>query len=145
MCAPGHGKRAWSDPQMYTHAAFVPGVCIALCREEPMLELVVLQSVVCVLSLWYHRHHEFECAMAQIEHRFAETLFAYGAAQTLLSPSIFCLIANMACACVTTTVFVATHDDKALWEEWHAVGLHVVPGMWSTVIASYHQAILFYQ
>ena len=143
MCAPRHSKRAWWDPQMYTHAAFVPGVCIALLKEAPMLELVVLQSIVCVMSLWYHRNHEFECAMAQVEHMFAELLFAYGAAQTLLSPSMLCLLANLACACVTTTVFVATHDDKALWEQWHAVGLHVVPGLWSTVIASYHEAILF--
>jgi hypothetical protein len=128
---------------MYTHAAFVPGVCIALWREPPLLELVVLQSIVCVLSLWYLRHHEFECGMAWVEHRFAELLFAYGAAQTLLSPGIFCFMVNMACACATTTVFVATHDDKALWEQWHAVGLHVVPGMWSTVIASFHEPIAF--
>jgi hypothetical protein len=143
MCAPRHSKRAWCDQQMYTHAAFVPGVCIALLREPPMLELVVLQSIVCAMSLWYHRNHEFECAMAQVEHRFAETLFAYGAAQTLLSPSIFCLAVNLACANVTTAVFVATHDDKALWEKWHAVGLHVVPGIWSTVIASWHEPIAF--
>jgi len=38
---------------------------------------------------------------------------------------------------------VATHDDRALWEKWHAVGLHVVPGIWSTVIAVWHAPIAF--
>jgi hypothetical protein len=118
-------------------------VCIALCSEPPMLELVVLQSIVCVLSLCYHRNHEFDCAMAQVEHVFAELLFAYGAAQTVLSPDVWCWLANMACASVTTMVFVVTHDDRALWEKWHAVGLHVVPGIWSTVIALWHAPIAF--
>ena len=143
MCKAGQPKRAWCDAQMYTHLALVPGVCIALLRDAPMLELVVLQSIVCVMSLWYHRNHEFECAMAQVEHRFAEMLFAYGAAQTLLSPSVWCFSMNVACACATTTVYVVTFDNKALWEKWHALGLHVVPGIWSTVIASYHQPIAF--
>jgi len=143
MCKAREWKRAWSDPQIWTHVALVPGVCIALLRDVPMLELAVLQSIVCVLSLWYHRNHELDCAMAWVEHRFAELLFAYGAAQTLLSPGILCFMVNMACACATTTVFVATFDNQALWEQWHALGLHVVPGMWSTVIASFHEPIAF--
>ena len=143
MCAPEHQKRAWSDAQMYTHLALVPAVCIALCSEPPMLELVVLQSIVCVLSLWYHRNHEFDCAMAQVEHVFAELLFAYGAAQTLLSPGVCVLFVNVACALVTSTVFVETYDNKALWDKWHAFGLHVVPGIWSTVIACYHEPLAF--
>jgi len=121
----------------------VPGVCIALCSEPPMLELVVLQSIVCVLSLWYHRNHEFDCAMTQVEHVFAELLFAYDAAQTLLSPGVYVLFVNVACALVTSTVFVETYDNKVLWDKWHAFGLHVVPGIWSTVIACYHEPLAF--
>ena len=137
----GNLKRTWSDPQMYTHLALVPGVWIALCREPPMLELVVLQSIVCVLSLWYHRNYECECLMSSIEHAFAHALFAYGVAQTFLSPGVLILMANLACACATSTVYVVTYDNKALWERWHAIGLHVVPGIWSFIIASYHEAL----
>ena len=42
----GHRKRAWTDPQMYTHLALVPGVWVALQRDPVMLELVVLQGIV---------------------------------------------------------------------------------------------------
>ena len=137
----GHGKRAWSDPQMYTHAALVPGIVIAACREPPIVELVVLQGIVCVLSLIWHRSYEHEDGFAKIEHAFAHALFAYGVAQTFLSPAMWTLVANLACACVTSTVYVVTYDNKALWEQWHAFGLHVVPGLWSAIIASYNEAL----
>ena len=137
-----HRKRAWSDPQMYTHLALVPGVWVALQRDPVMLEMVVLQSIVCVLSLWYHRNYECECMMSSIEHAFAHALFAYGVAQTLLSPGLWTLVLNLACACATSTVYVVTYDNKALWEQWHAIGLHVVPGIWSFIIASHHETLL---
>jgi hypothetical protein len=135
-------QRTWSDAQMYTHLALVPGVWIALQREPPMLELAVLQGIVCVLSLWYHRNYECECALAKVEHAFAHALFGYGVAQTLFSPGPWILVTNLACACVTSTVYVVTYDNKALWERWHAFGLHVVPGIWSVIIASYHEPFL---
>ena len=136
-----HRTRAWSDPQMYTHLALLPGVWTALQRDPPMLELVVLQSIVCVLSLWYHRNHERECAMSTIEHVFAHALFVYGWIQMLHSPGIWIFLANLACASVTLTVYAMTNADKALWERWHAVGLHVVPGLWSFIVVSYHSAL----
>jgi hypothetical protein len=140
MCT-SHRTRAWSDPQMYTHLALLPGVWIALQRDPPMLEMVVLQSIVCVLSLWYHRNHEHERRMAKVEHVFAHALFVYGWIQTLRSPGIWIFIANLACACVTLTVYVMTNANKKLWETWHPIGLHVVPGLWSGIIASYHTAL----
>ena len=140
MCT-GQGKRAWSDPQMYTHAALVPGIVIAACREPPMVELLVLQGIVCVLSLIWHRSYEKENGFAKIEHAFAHALFVYGWIQMLRSPGIWIFLGNFACACVTLTVYVATYDDRALWEQWHAFGLHVVPGIWSAIIASHHEAL----
>ena len=136
-----HRKRAWSDPQMYTHLALLPGVWIALQRDPPMLEMVVMQSIVCVLSLWYHRNYEHECMLASIEHVFAHALFVYGWIQMLRSPGIWIFLANIACACVTLTVYATTNQNKKLWETWHPIGLHVVPGLWSMVIASYHEAL----
>jgi hypothetical protein len=141
MCTETQRKRAWSDPQMYTHLAFVPGVLVALQREPVMLELVVLQCIVCVLSLWYHRNYEHECGMAKVEHAFAHALFVYGWIQMLRSPGVWTFLANMACAGVTLGVYVLTNENKELWERWHAIGLHVVPGIWSLIIASYHEAM----
>ncbi len=141
MCSEALRKRAWCDPQMYTHLAFVPGVVVALQREPVMVELVVLQGIVCVLSLWYHRNYEHECGMAKVEHAFAHALFVYGWIQMLRSPGFWIFCANMACACVTLNVYVITNERKELWERWHPIGLHVVPGIWSLIIASYHEAM----
>lgn len=134
-------KRAWSDPQVYTHMAFLPALWIALCRDPPMFDLVLLQTAVCVLSLWYHRNHEHECTLASIEHAFAHALFIYGLVQTLYSPALWILGVNTACLCATLTIYVVTNTKKELWETWNPIGLHVIPGVWSAVIASYHDAL----
>jgi len=134
-------KRAWSDPQVYTHLAFLPGLWIALCRDPPMFDLVLLQGAVCVLSLWWHRNHEAECGLASVEHGFARALFVYGALQTLYSPAMWVLAANIACLCATVTAYVATNVRQDLWETWHPIGLHVIPGVWSAIIASYNDAL----
>jgi hypothetical protein len=36
---------------------------------------------------------------------------------------------------------VVTNEKKELYETWHPIGLHVVPGVWSLIIASYHEAL----
>lgn len=138
---PARRTRPWSDPQVYTHLALLPGVAVALFRDPPLLELVLLQSIMCVLSVVWHRSHERECGLAKVEHAFAHALFAYGALQTWLSPSVTVLCLNLACACVTVTVYVVTNLKRELWEIWHPVGLHVVPGIWSLIIAWYHMSL----
>ena len=47
-------RRVWSDLQLTSHAAFVPGIVVAAARDPPLPELVVLQSAVLSLSLLYH-------------------------------------------------------------------------------------------
>jgi hypothetical protein len=138
----GHKTRAWSDPQVYTHLALLPGIAVALLRDPPLLDLVILQSIVCVLSVVWHRSRERECRLATIEHAFAHALFAYGALQTWYSPSVSVLCLHLACACVTVAVYVVTNLKRELWEFWHPIGLHVVPGIWSFVIASYHDPLV---
>ena len=133
--------RPWSDPQVYTHLALLPGIAVALLRDPPLLELVALQSIVCVLSVVWHRNHEHECGLAKVEHAFAHALFVYGVIQTWYSPTVTILCLNLACACVTLTVYVVTNLKCELWETWHPIGLHVVPGIWSFIIAWYHMSL----
>ena len=137
-----HTKRAWSDPQVYTHVAFLPALWVALCRDPPMFDLVLLQGTACVLSIIYHRSREHECGLAKIEHAFAHALFAYGAVQTWYSPSVAVLGMHLLCACLTLTVYVVTNLKRELWETWHPLGLHVIPGIWSLIIAWYHVSLL---
>jgi hypothetical protein len=127
---------------VYTHLALLPAIAVALLRDPPLLELVVLQSIVCVLSVIWHRSREHECGLAKIEHAFAHALFVYGTLQTFRSPSLVILIANLACACTTLSVYVITNVKSELWETWHPIGLHVIPGLWSLLIAYYHSSLL---
>jgi hypothetical protein len=50
---------------------------------------------------------------------------------------VFLCVLHLECACATITVYVV------LWETWYPVGLHVVPGIWVTVIVSFHDRLLF--
>jgi hypothetical protein len=141
-CARQHTHRAWSDPQMYTHVALLPGLCITLHRDPSLPELLVLQCAVCVLSLLYHRNCERPCALASVEHSLAYGLFLYGVVQTFHSPSAWIICANITCACFTSLAYVLTNVNRKLWDVWHPIGLHVVPGLWSCLIAAYHRPLL---
>jgi hypothetical protein len=65
-------------------------------------------------------------------------VFVDGALQTCHRPSaVFLCVLHLECACATIAVYVV------LWETWYPVGLHVVPGIWVTVIVSFHDRLLF--
>lgn len=126
---------------MWTHVFLVPGILIAGSRVPALLELVVLQSTVLALSLMWHRTHERECGLAKVEHLFAHALFAYGVVQTCFAPTAWTLGVDVVCACVTVGTYAVT-SNPALWEVWHPIGLHVVPGLWSVSIASFNESLL---
>jgi hypothetical protein len=48
----------------------------------------------------------------------------------------------MACAGAAFVAYVATNVRRELWYRWHPLGLHVVPGVWSCIIAARHEALL---
>ena len=50
-----------------SHAAFVPGIAIAVAQSPPLPELALLQSSVLALSLAYHRNFERTGALAHAE------------------------------------------------------------------------------
>lgn len=134
--------RAWTDPQMYSHAAFVPAIAASALVTPGLPELALLQSVTLALSLGYHRQYERPSRLATAESVSAKLLFLYGAVQTTQSPSEALLVANSACFALTLGTFVLTNLDKSLYERWHPLGLHVVPGAWSFFVATGHTSLL---
>ena len=136
-------SRSWCDPQVVSHVALLPVIVIAAVRVPPLLELVLLQTLVVVLSLIWHRQHERECCFAKVEHLFAHTLFGYGAVQTWFAPTREVLVIEVVFAVSTLGTYVATAMRPELWETCHPIGLHVVPGVWSAMIAALHQRLLF--
>ena len=128
-----------------SHAAFVPGIAIAVAQSPPLPELALLQSSVLALSLAYHRNFERAGALAQAEGASAKLLFLYGATQTLANcpaaqPGLFG--AEACCLGLTLGCFVGTNFAKGLYERWHPWGLHVVPGVWSSLVALEHTSLL---
>jgi len=145
MCPPARASastRAWCDPQVFSHLALLPAIAIAAARVPPLLELVVLQSVVCVLSLLWHRSRERECGLAKLEHVAAHALFAYGVVQTWFAPNLLAFLFDVACAGATLATYAATYSSPERWEAWHALGMHVVPGLWSASIAAANASLL---
>lgn len=63
-----------------------------------------------------------------MEGLFAKALFMYGTAQTFYSPTHALLFANGACFLATAGAFFATNTNKSLYDRWHPLGLHLVPG-----------------
>ena len=128
------------DPMMYTHAAFVPAIGCAV--HTGLYELAVLQSAVLGFSLVYHAGGERPGAVAKVEGALAKALFAYGALQTFgnAPPDVFAVEATLAAA--TLAAFLVTNLRPETYERWHAVGLHVVPGAWSAVVACRHDSLL---
>jgi hypothetical protein len=137
--------RAWSDPQLTSHVAFVPGIALALAQPSPLPELAALQTTTLALSLAYHRNYERPGLLAQGEGASAKLLFIYGTTQTFLNPPIdqnILQVAEGGCFALTLGCFVATNFDKSLYERWHPLGLHVVPGIWSFLVAVGHTSLL---
>jgi hypothetical protein len=137
--------RRLSDPQITSHAAFVPGIIAAATTAPPLPELAALQSSVLLLSLAYHRNYERPGLLAQGEGFSAKLLFLYGTTQTLTNcpadqPAL--LVGESCCLALTLGAFVVTNFNKDLYERWHPVGLHVVPGVWSTLVALGHTSLL---
>ncbi|KAL1523074.1 hypothetical protein AB1Y20_018034 [Prymnesium parvum] len=139
---PAHARRHAADPQLWTHLALLPAILAAAARDPPLRELAALQSVVLVLSCLYHRNYERPGVLAKGEGASAKALFLYGVAQTVHSPTVLLACANTCCFALTAGVFVATNFDKRLYERWHPWGLHVLPGVWSTLIALNHAPLL---
>jgi len=137
-----HRKRAWSDRQVCSHLALLPAIAIAASRVPALMELLLLQSVVCVLSLIWHISRERECRLAKAEHVFAHALFVYGLVQTWFAPTAAIFGLEALCACATLATYAATYSSPELWETWHPIGMHVVPGLWSAIIAYFHTSLL---
>ena len=125
-----------------SHVAFIPAIGISLLREAPLIELAVLQSATFGSSILYHRQYERAGTVATVEGALAKALFIYGTMQTWHSPSEALLLGNSMCCVLTIATYVATNAKRPLYETWHPVGLHVVPGVWSTLVASGHSPLL---
>ena len=130
--------RKWSDPQVLSHICFVPGILLSC---TTIIELAVLQGIVTILSLLNHLNYERPGVLSDVERFSARLLFLYGIAQLCHSPTVALLLINILCAILTVSITVFTNMQPKYWEQLHWVGLHLVPGMWSTVVALYHHSL----
>jgi hypothetical protein len=139
---PAYARRKWSDPFVTSHVAFLPGIVIACTKSPPLPELAAIQSLVLGLSVMYHRDYERPSPVATAEGLFAKLLFAYGTVQTCYSPTDVLLAANSLCFLLTAGTFVLTNIRPSLYERWHPLGLHLVPGLWATLVSLFHTSLL---
>lgn len=136
--------RKWTDFQLWSHIAFVPGIAVAATPllTAPLPELAALQATTLGLSICYHRNYERPGTLAIGEGIFAKALFTYGATQTVFSPTPGLLALNSTCLALTAAAYVSTNADSRLYERWHPIGLHFVPGAWSLNVAMHNDSLL---
>lgn len=134
-------KRSWLDANITSHIFFAPAVLICIWRQT-LLELALLQGAVTYLSVRNHRNFERPCTLAVIEGISAKCLFLYGLLQTLRSPDPASFNFHSACATFTAALFLLTNFRPRLWDPWHWIGLHLIPGIWSASVALTHSPII---
>lgn len=127
-------RRKVTDPHMWTHAAFLPALALAV-TEPPDPPLAAWLVAITVLSLLYHHNHERPGALAALEGLCAKGFFVYGAARI---PGSAFAAAYAACMCLTAGTFCATMCWPWLYDGIHPLGQHVVPGVWAA-LAAYEQ------
>jgi hypothetical protein len=136
--------RAWDDFVVSSHLAFAPAVAVAVLRA--VYDAAVLITVMVFLSVWYHREAEKNTLVARIELCSTCALFAYGVAQCFHAPGVLVLAGEALCACVTVSTYAACFficGNKALYNRWHPLGLHLVPAAWALAVAALHRSLLF--
>ena len=136
-------RRAWNDFVMSSHLAFLPGIAVASARG--LYDAAVLISVMVFFSLWYHREAEKNRLVARVELCSVCALFAYGSLQCREAPDALALSAEVVCACVTVATYVAGFfmcDDRRCYDFWHPIGLHLVPALWSLLVAGTHPSLV---
>ena len=136
--------RGWDDFVVWSHLAFAPAVVTALARG--VYDALFLISVMVFLSVWYHREAESNKLVAKIELCSTCTLFAYGIAQCFYAPGLAVLTAEVLCAWVTVGTYLSCfyiYQNKAAYDRWHPIGLHLVPAAWALLVAALHEPLLF--
>ena len=108
----------------------------------PTQELTALQSAVLGFSLAYHARGERPGAIAKVEGSLAKALFVYGSLQTFVNAPNDVFAAECVCFAATLGAFLLTNLRPETYEKWHALGLHVVPGVWGAIVACRHESLL---
>ena len=134
--------RDWCDKQVISHLAFIPSIPIAIFYRQPSFpEPLFFIIPLLILSTLYHRHHEpIATPLSRTEMAAAFSLYFYGCAQLFYSPSWTSLILCSMCFLVTSIVYILTNPlvNKIDWDIWHYIGMHIVPGVWASVVAFYN-------
>ena len=136
--------RAWDDFVVSSHLAFLPALVVAFVRG--VYDAFVFTAVTVGLSVWYHREAENNKFIAKIELFSTHTLFAYGIWQFFYAPGSLFLAAELLCACITTSTYIAgffIDKHSYTYDLWHPVGLHLLPAVWALLVAAFHERLLF--
>ena len=134
--------REWCDKQVISHLAFIPAIPIAILYRQPsFLEPLFFIIPLLILSTLYHRHHEpIATPLSRTELAAAFGLYFYGCAQLFYSPSRISLVLSSICFLITSIVYILTNPlvKKIDWDTWHYIGMHIVPGVWASVVTLYN-------
>ena len=135
--------RKWTDKHVISHVAFLPSIYISFSRESPIFELPLLVICLVILSTAYHRQREPSgTLLSNTESFFAYTLYFYGCAQIVYAPSVVLQYIYVCLSIFTSTTYLTgLMKGESYWDKTHYVGMHIVPGIWCSLVAYYNNPI----
>jgi hypothetical protein len=136
-----NARRAWTDPMVYSHGPMFAASCVSISRG--IFELGLLGGVTLLLSIAYHRQFEKPGKLCAVEGIFAKLLFLYGSVQLFRAPTTALMNTELFCLFTTAAFFIFTNAYKKYYEQYHALGLHIVPALWAGIVGLNHSPILF--
>ena len=134
------GNRGIGHVFMWTHIFLVVAAMVAIDRS--VYDLASILVVVTPLSYLYHLTYEQPGKIAMWEGFFAKLLFCYGFYQIFQAPTMSLLITEVLLCILTLLTFLATNIRKNLYDPFHIL-MHIVPSVWSIIVALYHAPIIF--
>ena len=131
--------RSLLDYHIWSHIFFVFGFFTAL--YTGLYELAALVLPVIIFSVWFHIRAERPGIIADVDRLFARILFVYGTIQIFYSPTSIELAVETLMAILTVGIWRITIQWPIYNERYHPLGLHVIPGLWTCLVAWRHPTL----
>ena len=135
--------RKWTDKNVISHVAFLPSIYVSFSRESPIFELPLLVICLVISSTAYHKRREPSgTLLSNTETFFAHALYFYGCAQIAYAPSALLQYIYVCFLIFTSTTYVTgLLKSESYWDKTHYFGMHIVPGIWCSLVAYYNNPI----
>ena len=136
-----NATRKLTDPFIYTHIFLL--ISMTICFLYSNLELFSITLFTTILSVLYHHKYEKAGMISKLEGFSAKIMFLYGFFQIFYSPIVIITCIEIILMLTVIISFLITNLDHKLYDKYHNFGLHLIPAIWTILVAVVHKPFLF--